>query len=315
MDKKAFDSLSAILPTAAPIKKPTHIWIIEWLPSSDERTGQKLHQWMEEQKKNQGYPFRSVYRRCSTKEKVLDEIDRAAAHAEHYGTLPLIHLEAHGSEDGLSDKKNALIWNELVKPLQKLNCLTRYNLTVMVAACKGFEGFRSFGWAFEQAMDKKESSFSKLPVAPAVVIAGPVEGLGPGNLLSGTKEFYRQLGKVTSDFNDIISSSTIEAGCDFRASKYPVFLFESWVYSVIIPMHYERNRLVGLEKRKFEEKFSRFFEPERYQHAWDAIFMVDSYPENRKRFGVNWSDVFKSISGIQGKDDFVKSPIFQKIIS
>ena len=135
MDKKTFDSLYSIL--------PTHIWIIEWLPSSDERTGQKLHQWMEEKRKKQGDPFRSVYRRCSTKEKVLAEIDHAAAHAEHHGTLPLIHLEAHGSEDGLSDKKNALIWNELVKPLQKLNCLTRYNLTVMFAACKGFEATTS----------------------------------------------------------------------------------------------------------------------------------------------------------------------------
>ncbi|MCI5212524.1 MAG: hypothetical protein D3910_27905 [Candidatus Electrothrix sp. ATG2] len=124
MDKKTFDSLYSILPKAASLKKPTHIWIIEWLSSSDQRTGEKLHQWMEEQSKKQGYPFRSVYRQCSTKEKVLDAIDRAAKHAEHHEKLPLIHLEAHGSEDGLSDNqegKNALIWNQLVKPLRK-NC-------------------------------------------------------------------------------------------------------------------------------------------------------------------------------------------------
>ena len=31
------------------------------------------------------------------------------------------------------------------------------------------------------------------------------------------------------------------------------------------------------------------------QMVWDKMFMIDLYPENKKKFGVNWSDVIDMI--------------------
>lgn len=310
-EQKVFDGLLSMLPMKATIRKPTHIWIIEWLSSGNRRTGEELHQWMQERR----YDFKSVYCRCSTKEKVLAAIERAAAHAEHHGTLPLIHLEAHGSEGGLFDSKdsnNMLKWDDLSKPLQILNRATQCNLIVLVAACKGYAGLQSFIQAFNDP--------SLIPVAPALVISGPIDELTGMELLLGTKEFYRRLADASAEFDDLIINASRESGNEFRFQRvlFPVLLYEAFLIN-LIPLYMRsdlkdkkmgqlrnrffkensRERLSAEEERRLEEAYSPTFQAELYQKAWDAIFMVDSYPENRKRFGLNWLSVIKRILDIQ----------------
>jgi hypothetical protein len=80
-------------PPVTAVVRSTNIWIIEWLPENDQRTGKLLHEWIQVKK-----PGWSVYSKCEHKNEVLASIERATKKAEKYGMLPILHLEAHGNE-------------------------------------------------------------------------------------------------------------------------------------------------------------------------------------------------------------------------
>jgi hypothetical protein len=123
-ERKLFDSLPG--PPVEAVVKSTNIWIIEWLPTSDKRTGKLLHEWMQERR-----PGWSNYSECTSKLEVLSSIKRARNFAKHYNAIPVLHLEAHGDKNGLQGPaadggREFLLWDELTEPLQELNLATRY---------------------------------------------------------------------------------------------------------------------------------------------------------------------------------------------
>lgn len=293
------------LPKEGFFKKPTHIWIIEWLLPIYTHTGRKLHKWMQENN-----CFQSVYWKCSNKNEVLAAIERAATHAEHDGIIPLIHLEAHGSEKGLSDREegaNGLIWDELTKPFQRLNIATRLNLIVFVAACRGYAGLLAFIKVFKESR----------PTAPALVIAGSYDDLGPKQLLESTKEFYRRLWEQSAEFDNSIINASSESGYKFGRTIFPVLVYDGLLEHLIVSMREDqrvinmnqireqflkvnkKERLSPEEERRLVEAYSPFFQADTYQQQWDAMFMIDIFPENKKRFGVDWLNVTEKILDIQ----------------
>ena len=294
------------LPKRIAPRKPTHIWIIEWLSSSDRHTGRELHEWMQER----NYSFRSEYCECSSKDEVLAALERATTDAEHHGTIPLIHLEAHGSEEGLSDSEegvNVLTWDELIKPLQRLNIATRFNLIVLIAACQGYAGIITFFKAFKKL----------IPIAPALVIAGPYDDLRVDKLLLGSKEFYRRLSEQSAEFDNSIIYASSESGHEFGRTIFSVLLYEVLLENLIVSMR-EDQRIANMnriseqflkenkqyklspeKKRRLAEIYSPSFQADIRRQGWDAMFMMDIFPENKKRFGVNWLNVTERILDIQ----------------
>ena len=122
--------------------RTSNVWIVEWLSADEAHTGRDLHDWMKERR-----PGWSVHVPCETKAEVIAAIARATERAQDSGMSPVLHLEAHGGNEGLGgpDGKNGkefLTWDELTEPLQKLNLATRCNLVVVVAACIGFAGIQ-----------------------------------------------------------------------------------------------------------------------------------------------------------------------------
>jgi hypothetical protein len=298
------------LPKEGYFKKPTHIWIIEWLSSSDPHTGRKLHEWMQEQMQERNYSFRSVYWECFSKDNVLAAMERAATHAEHHGIIPLVHLEAHGSENGLSDSRegeNVLTWDELTKPLQRLNLATRCNLIVLVAACQGYAGLLAFINAFKESR----------PTAPALVIAGPYDDLRGDELLLGSKEFYRRLAEQSPEFDNSIINASGESGHKFGRTIFPVLVYGGLLEYLITSLRKDQreermNRtreqflkinnkrtLSPEEEERLKEACSPAFQAKTNQQQWDTIFMIDIFPENQERFGVNWLSVTEKILYIQ----------------
>jgi hypothetical protein len=95
----------------------TNIWIIEWLSPGEAHTGRQLHEWMEDQR-----PGWSTYHYCATKAQVIQAIQRATTCAQASEMIPVLHLEAHGSNAGLASDNSAhaefLTWEELIIPLQ-----------------------------------------------------------------------------------------------------------------------------------------------------------------------------------------------------
>lgn len=264
------------------IKKPTIIWIVEWLSPCDQRTGDQLHKWMQEH-----CPFRSKHYVCKSKKEVITTIERATHFADSE-TIPLLHIEGHGDEDGLqgphgSGSPESLTWDELTVPLQQLNRHTQCNLVVFVASCTGFAGIQVFS---------KGPLAPKGYLAPAVALVGPLAPIVPSDLLNGTKEFYRRLRDNQSNLNEMVNSASLESGeIAFELQPFVFLAFEAFAEMLIILNRPEKQWL------ELDRNFSPPLEERKqfYQSFWDKLFMIDLFPDNQQRFGIDWSVVIDMV--------------------
>jgi len=287
-EQALFDSLPG--PPVSAVIRSTNIWIIEWLPSDEQRTGRLLHEWMQEHRR--GW---SVYSTCACKKEVLSSIDRATNLAKKSGMIPVLHLEAHGNEMclGLLDGNGGvevLTWDELTEPLQRLNLATRCNLVLVVAACIGFAGIKAL---------------VRGPRAPAIALVGPNAPIMSGSLLSGTKEFYKRWMDGNPNFAEIAASASRESGTvSFAWEPFAVLAYDALAKQVVISMRKDQQRMQvrRIHQRMVEQNRWSAAEIEHRlslltpslqanltQRLWDEMFMIDLYPENRERFGVNWA--------------------------
>ena len=299
-EQALFDNLPG--PPEEAIIKTTNIWIIEWLPSGDLRTGKLLHEWMQSQR-----PGWSAYFKCESKQDVLSAIERARDLAENSKMNPVLHIEAHGNENGLgrqyaSGHVEFLKWNEITNSLQKLNLVTRCNLVVVVAACIGFAGIK----ALVQG-----------PRAPAVALVGPDASIMSDNLLSATKEFYSCWMNPDPRLRDLVFTASRVAGqASFEWEPFAVLAFDSLAGLLIVSMRedQQRRQMNRIRQKMLEEtnlspveikyRLSNFTPYDRarlVQKIWDEMFMIDLYPENKERFGVNWSEIVERILRSQEK--------------
>ncbi|MFH1829465.1 MAG: hypothetical protein ABH871_01645 [Pseudomonadota bacterium] len=294
VEQSLFEKLPG--PPVTAVVKSTKIWIIEWLPQNEQRTGRLLHEWMEENR-----PGWSVYSICARKNEVLSSIERATRKAEKYGMIPVLHLEAHGNEEciGLpygNGNVEVLTWGELIEPLQRLNLATRCNLILVVAACIGFAGIKAF---------------VRGPRAPAVMLIGPSAPIMSGNLFSWTKKFYKLWMAGNPNFSEIAAKASYEAGgVSFAWEPFAVLAYDALAKQVIISLRQDeqRKQVNRFRQRMTEENMLTAGEIENRlslitpslqinvtQRLWDEMFMIDLHPENRERFGVNWAREFKII--------------------
>lgn len=281
-------------PTMAEIRT-TNVWIVEWLSPGEEQTGRLLHEWIQNQR-----PGWSVYSPCENKAQVIQAIQRAATLAQSSEMVPVLHLEAHGHNDGLAPDKTGrsefLTWGELTEPLQQLNLATRCNLVVVLAACIGFAGIQTF---------------CKGPRAPAVALVGLGGTVYPGDLLWGTKEFYRRWQDKNPSLADITASASRDAGTvSFEWEPFAVFAYEVQVENLIKSVRPTerirrkekfRQRMLnetGLSVPEIERRLAQLPHIglwEVQQMIWDKMFMIDLYPSNRERFGVDMKAIVELI--------------------
>jgi hypothetical protein len=289
-EQELFDSLPG--PPVTAKNKTTNVWIIEWLPPNDQKTGLQLHEWMQNKR-----PKWSYYSKCLNKGEVLSSIERAISLAERHPFIPVLHLEAHGNEDGLgclneNGNIESLSWDELTEPLQRLNLATRCNLIVVVAACIGFAGILAL---------------VRGPRAPAVAIVGPDAPIEVGRLFEGTKEIDRRWMDDNPNLTDIVNSASRESGSVlFDWEPFTVLAYDVLSEHLIISLrddqqHLRKCRIRQLmlshafgSEEEIENKLSLLspsFQKTLIQKMWDEMFMIDLFPENAEQFGVDWSEV------------------------
>jgi hypothetical protein len=278
--------------------RTTNVWIVEWLHPQDQMTGKLLHGWLQGRRPNW-----SAYVPCKTKAHVLAAIERATVRAQQSQIMPLLHLEAHGDEIGLGGPdgfggSELLSWDELADPLQRLNLATACNLVVLVAACTGFAGIKAF---------------YRGPRAPAVALVGPTGRITEGDLLRGTKEFYRRWCDEDPRLADVVESASTEAGrVGFDMEPFAILAFEAMAEALIVSLRPdERSRRAELCRQRMRalQEFSDTEIEHRLsllpavptavdlQAEWDRLFMIDLWPENREQFGVDMTLLLENLLG------------------
>lgn len=277
-------------PPALARVRTTNVWIVEWLSPEEQHTGRELHEWMG--RTRAGW---SVYCPCQTKADVLAAIKRAEVCAQTSAMIPVLHLESHGGTSGLAPSNAPdtewLTWEELTVPLQGLNLATRCSLVVVVAACVGFGAVQ----AFQQG-----------PRAPAVALVGPDAEVTSSELLAGAKEFYRRW-MDTPTLNEIAESASREMG-KVRLELEP---FATLCYEAVVGLLVKSAR--PFERQRRTEKMRQRLQVETeltsaqienrlalpawpvWQQMWDQMFMIDVWPENKERFGINFKDIIERI--------------------
>ena len=239
---------------------------------------------------------------CNTKQEVISAIERATTRAQLSGMIPVLHLEAHGGNLGLEGPDGTggaelLSWDELTKPLQRLNLPTRCNLIVVVAACTGFAGI--------QALVRGHR-------APAVALVGPDAQVMPSSLLSGAKEFYRRWMDENPKLQEVAASASQQAGTiGFEVEPFALLAYEAMVKQLIVSMRPDEYplRVDRIRQRMLAENRWSAAEIEGQltllpqsvpssdlQRIWDEMFMIDLYPENRERFGVNMTAIVELVA-------------------
>lgn len=235
---------------------PEFVWIIEWLNPCDRKTGLELHDWL--QTKRKGW---SKYVPCRSRAEVFLAINRVTNLSEKINRIPILHMETHGSAEGIGAVNDAgesegIYWEELTAALQALNIATRCNLIWFMVACDGIAAIKAL---------------STGPRAPVAVLAGPDRAISESDAFAATKEFYRSLMQGEENFTSLIDNATREMrDAVIEPEPFVVLAFESVV----------REIALGLRQGIWPNE-------ELFQQRWDTMFMIDLFPENRDRFGLN----------------------------
>jgi len=276
--------------------RTNEVWILEWLHPQDRMTGRQLHNWLQHQR-----PSWSMYVSCGSKAEILAALATVTNRARQSNLIPLLHIEAHGDEDGLEGPDGTggadfLCWEELADPLQQLNLATACNLVVFIAACTGFAGIKAF---------------YRGPRAPAVALVGPVDRIMDGDLLRGTKEFYRRYRDPDPRLIEVVANASNEAGAvGFELEPFAVLAFEAMAQVLIVSLrHDERSRRAEKLRRRMQatQQLANS-EIERQlsilpvipsaadlQLQWNRLFMIDLWPENHEKFGVDMALVRETL--------------------
>lgn len=159
------------------------IAIIEFLGPEEYRAGESIFQ---------SY-IRPTWKDCPnqfhfyapTREKLMDALNGIAQAARDQGFHPLVHIESHGTEDGLALAPGSplVTWKEIKPIFQKINRYAEFNTVLMVSACNGAH--------FISAMEATEP-------APFWGILGPIDIARTEHLLEDFGSFYRSF---LTDYN------------------------------------------------------------------------------------------------------------------
>jgi hypothetical protein len=215
---------------------------------------------------------------------------------------PILHIEAHGDENGIyglgeNGNEREIAWEELTEPFQNLNVATRCNLLVIVAACIGNAGVKSF---------------VRSPRAPAIALIGPANNISPKSVLDATKELYRIIVNGHEHLDDIIAGMSSESGeVPFVDHRFTEICYEALVSELIKsarPDEKRKRRVIASERlaqRGYSsEQVTQILDsrPElgvaETQQIWDEMFCLDLCPENRERFGLDMMAIYQAAEAL-----------------
>lgn len=240
-----------------------------------------------------------------TKDKMFEALDVVTHAVKEQGFRPLIHIESHGSETGLSPTRRGspgVTWAEIKPIFQEINLHAEFNTVLMVSACSGAH--------FVSALDPTDA-------APFWGVLGPIGIAKTEHLLEDFGGFYRSF---LLDYNFLKAYQVLNAHQDgddrnyhfYTADYFFILLWAAYIQTegsrtalekrvtrvmsmapsvsgagkrAYARMHQKLLRQLG-DHRAYFEKFKRSF------------FMEDHLPGMAERFGVTYDRVLDRLASM-----------------
>jgi len=266
----------------------TDIVIIESLKSDEIHTGQFLCEYLAGLQVAKSLSI--LYKKCDTKNQFLKLLTALHSRVKNEGSFPLLHIECHGCEAGIVLANDELItWEELKPVLTDINVATQCNLMVVMATCHG----ALLGEILEP-----------IERAPCWGILGPTEEVSVSDLMGTYRTFYfTLLSSLDGDvaLKALFASNVRESGYFFMTAlglfkkAYSGYLANECTDSA----YWNRSKRLQNELIKKSVKKSRqdivrelkSTEKDSFEKYKNKFFMCDLYPENLKRFQLEYSEI------------------------
>jgi hypothetical protein len=235
----------------------------------------------------------------------LGDINRAARVGNH---RPIVHIEAHGSDDGIALADGTeLSWRDLIPLFGEINQACRMNLIVVAIVC--------MGWNLTAALMPSDR-------APVNMVIGPVGPMRADHLLVATRKFYAalyselDLRKALAAMNDgkPYESWLIKPGL---AEILFCRVFRQYVAELCTPEMLERRQ----DEIVTQVIGGRIVEPGQVRHLRESVrsdlrdfrrlydrfkhtfMMMDLFPDDSARFELTYERCFSATEGlVRGAD-------------
>lgn len=270
------------------------IYIVQSLTSLDtEKTGYDLYRFLEPIAASNGVGC--FFYDVVTKSDFLQAIQSIVEHCHSHGAGPILHLETHGSAQGIHTGDDELVsWAEIRGPLTELNQLSRMNLLVTMAACHGLNIVRTMNPTAQ---------------SPMWGLIGPDEIVLPSDIRRGFSAFFKTLIEEL-DLNEAIRALK-EADHSwpdtwkfqnaelFLSIVYGRYLEELCTPAALAAREYAIVQTAiadGASKKqvsKLTKTIRRTFQNEErtFKRFRKRFLLLDLFPENEIRFQVNLAEV------------------------
>jgi hypothetical protein len=210
--------------------RATNIVIIDAIPRNrdDLQTADRLEDDLKSVVDSEG-SCRAYRKRINSKIELLVFFDELTRMCRDEGLEPLLHIESHGSDDGLTigDNDDPISWAELMPHFKQLNKASKNKLGLFIASCHGF--------SLAKHLNLDAGS-------PFNFLIAPQGEVSMGELDDSMTPFYRSLFNGNSDsFKISFDLLPIEFKKLFVEQEF----FKYWVCFIntqIKPLESKRNR-------------------------------------------------------------------------
>ncbi|MGJ7564482.1 hypothetical protein ACSFBM_11545 [Variovorax sp. GB1R11] len=265
------------------------LYIIESLEPDEVKTGQILFDFLQPVIGEADFPLPMGHYTTESAQGFRDVLAELLTNSQQ-GHVPWLHIECHGSDEGLEFANGSEIsWQELCDLLRPINQACQFQLFVVLSCCHGA--------GIVSGIDTGRG-------APCLGLIGPSHEVNPAELLGHFRDFYQQL-IATTDLGTAFrswSSRSLEKG------QMAIVTAELWwrqLMSAYLAEHATRDGVaktarrqrkiqaaqgvaasIGYLRRKFIQRLPLIVE-----NRFKAYFMLDEVPANAARFG----ETFKAV--------------------
>jgi hypothetical protein len=274
------------------------IVIIESLRINDIPTGTQLfYQVLQPWAQTHG-PFHVELRSANSRSAFLAILDAIRSDFFVKGHCPLIHIEAHGDENGLELGNGETIdWEELRDRFTDLNRLSRFNLVIFMAMC--------CGWWFSRTLTPMKPS-------PCWGVIGPTETVDEAPLLDAASAFYTELltslnaWKAVATMNQqapantwtyLLESAEVMYGrvcATYTRHNAAPEEIEARIDDIVAEVVRRSGyNLAVAHSARVDARRLLSNPKDVYVHFYRSFFMLDDIPENSGRFTLSYEDALK----------------------